>query len=145
MEFPRAVRVFLRAGAALTMVFLYTPLLIVFIYAFNKTRVQRWPPSGLTLSWFDKASHNSGALDALWVSIQVAIGATLIALVLGSLAALALSRLEFFGKAGLSSRDSASAASEPSTSAIRVAPIATWMLTHSASSAPLLCDALSNQ
>src|SRR3954451_1611027 len=102
MEFPRAVRVFLRAGAALTMLFLYTPLLIVFIYAFNKTRVQRWPPSGLTLSWFDKASHNSGALDALWVSLQVAVGATLVALVLGSLAALALARFEFFGKGAVS-------------------------------------------
>src|SRR3954452_2467749 len=102
MEFPRAVRVFLRAGAALTMLFLYAPLLIVLIYAFNKTRVQRWPPSGLTLSWFDKASHNSGALDALGVSLQVALGATLVALVLGSLAALALARFEFFGKGAIS-------------------------------------------
>src|SRR3954452_7306255 len=102
MEFPRAVRVFLRAGAVLTMTFLYAPLLIVVIYAFNKTRVQRWPPSGLTLSWFEKASHNSGALDALWVTVQVAVGATLVALVLGSLAAFALARFGFFGKGVIS-------------------------------------------
>ena len=102
MEIPRGVRWILRGGAALTMAFLYVPLVIVFIYAFNKTRVQSWPPSGLTLSWFDKASHNSGALDALWVSVQVAVGATLVALVLGSLAALALARFDFFGKGAVS-------------------------------------------
>src|SRR4051812_42762958 len=102
MEFPRGVRFILRAGAALTMAFLYVPLLIVVIYAFNKTRVQTWPPSGLTLSWFDKASHNGGALAALWVSIRVAIGAMAVALVLGSLAALALARYEFFGKSAIS-------------------------------------------
>lgn len=102
MELPRGVRWVLRGGAALTMAFLYAPLLIVLIYAFNETRVQRWPPSGLTLSWFDKASHNGGALDALGVSLQVALGATVIALVLGSLAALALARFEFFGKGAIS-------------------------------------------
>jgi putative spermidine/putrescine transport system permease protein len=102
MEFPRGVRWLLRAGAAVTMLFLYTPLLIVFIYAFNKTRVQTWPPSGLTLSWFDKAAHNTGALDALWLSVRVAFGATSVALILGTLAALGLARAEFFGKSAIS-------------------------------------------
>ena len=102
MEFPRGVRWFLRGGAVLTMAFLYAPLVIILIYAFNKTRVQSWPPSGFTLSWFDKASHNNGALDALWVSVKVAMGATLLALLLGSLAALALARFNFFGKGAIS-------------------------------------------
>ena len=102
MDLPRGVRWFLRGGAMLTMAFLYAPLVIVLIYAFNKTRVQQWPPSGLTLSWFDKAVHNSGALDALWVSVKVASGATLVALVLGSLAAIALARFNFFGKGAIS-------------------------------------------
>src|SRR4051794_17514945 len=102
MELPRGVRWVLRGGAVVTMAFLYAPLLIIFIYAFNKTRVQSWPPSGLTLSWFEKASHNGGAVDALGVSVKVALGATSVALVLGSLAALALARFDFFGKGAVS-------------------------------------------
>ena len=40
-------------------------LVVIAIYAFNTTRVQRWPPDGLTLSWFEKALHNTGARHAL--------------------------------------------------------------------------------
>src|SRR6201999_2669860 len=57
-----------------------------------------WPPSGFTTSWFSKAFHNTGARDALWVSVKVGLGATVVAMLLGSLAAYALARFEFFGK-----------------------------------------------
>ena len=98
MEVSRGVRWLLRAGSAITLAFLYAPLIVIAIYAFNKTRVQTWPPTGLTTSWFSKALHNTGARDALWVSVKVGLGATLLAMVLGSLAAYALARFEFFGK-----------------------------------------------
>ena len=78
--------------------FLYLPLLVVALYAFNDARVQSWPPKGLTLHWFSDALDNPGARDALWTSLQVGLGATAIALVLGSLAAYALARYDFFGK-----------------------------------------------
>ena len=84
------------------MAFLYAPLIVIGIYAFNETRVQQWPPPGLTLSWFDKAFHNHGARDALLTSVKVGLAATVIAMILGSLAAFALARFDFFGKNALS-------------------------------------------
>jgi putative spermidine/putrescine transport system permease protein len=98
MPVAGATRLLLRVGSAITLAFLYLPLVVIGIYAFNETRVQRWPPSGLTLEWFDKAFANQGVRDALWASVKVGIGATAIALVLGTLAAYALARHDFFGK-----------------------------------------------
>jgi putative spermidine/putrescine transport system permease protein len=95
---PRPVALLLRAFSALVLLFLYAPLVVVAIYAFNTTRVQRWPPSGLTLHWFSDALSNQGARGALWTSVQVGLGATAIALVLGSLAAYALARFDVIGK-----------------------------------------------
>ena len=102
MYVTKPVRWLLRIGSFITLAFLYAPLVVIAIYAFNTTRVQRWPPDGLTLSWFDKALHNSGARDALWKSVEVGVVATLIALVLGTLAAYALARFAFFGRSAIS-------------------------------------------
>src|SRR3954471_1090794 len=102
MYVTRPVRWLLRIGSAITLAFLYAPLIVIVIYAFNTTRVQRWPPDGLTLKWFEKALHNSGARDALWVSVEVGLAATAVALLLGTLAAYALARFAFFGRSAVS-------------------------------------------
>ena len=88
----------LRAGTALGLAFLYAPLVVIAVYAFNSTRVQKWPPAGLTLDWFGKAFDNPGVRDALWTSVRAGLGATGIALVLGTLAAFAVARHRFFGR-----------------------------------------------
>jgi putative spermidine/putrescine transport system permease protein len=88
----------LRIGTAITLAFVYVPLVVIGIYAFNSSRSQSWPIDGLTLDWFDKAFHNPGVRDALWTSVKAGLGATAIALVLGTLAALAVSRRRFFGR-----------------------------------------------
>ena len=98
MPVSGATRWLLRIGSGITLGFLYLPLLVIAIYAFNKSRVQTWPPKGLTLSWFSEAFHNPGVRDALWTSVRVGLGATAIAIVLGSLAAYAIARYDFFGK-----------------------------------------------
>jgi putative spermidine/putrescine transport system permease protein len=64
--------------------------------------VQTWPIKGLTFDWFDKAFHNHGARDALLTSVKAGLGATGIALVLGTLAATAVSRYRFFGRESIS-------------------------------------------
>jgi putative spermidine/putrescine transport system permease protein len=102
MNLSRHVRWALRAGSAITLAFLYAPLIVIAIYAFNTTRVQQWPPPGLTMRWFSKALHNPGLFDALWASVRVGLAATAIALVLGTLIAYVLARLDFFGKNVLS-------------------------------------------
>jgi putative spermidine/putrescine transport system permease protein len=88
----------LRAGTALALAFLYTPLVVIAVYAFNSTRVQKWPPAGLTLDWFGKAFGNPGVRDALWTSLRAGLGATAIALLLGTLASFAVARYRFFGR-----------------------------------------------
>jgi putative spermidine/putrescine transport system permease protein len=88
----------LRGGTALTLAFVYTPLVIIALYAFNSSRIQAWPIQGLTLKWFDRAIHNPGAREALLQSLKAAAGATTLALVLGTLASLAVARYRFFGR-----------------------------------------------
>ena len=70
---------------------------MIALYAFNERRVQTWPIDGADAKWFAKAFHNPGVRDALWTSLKAALGATAIALLLGTLAAFAVSRYRFFG------------------------------------------------
>jgi putative spermidine/putrescine transport system permease protein len=98
MHISDGMRWVLRIGTGITLAFIYVPLIVIAIYAFNSSKSQRWPIDGVTLDWFDKAFHNPGVRDALWTSVKAATGATLIALALGTLAALAISRYRFFGR-----------------------------------------------
>jgi putative spermidine/putrescine transport system permease protein len=102
MQLSGSSRWLLRLGTAVTLAFLYIPLLVIAIYAFNSTRVQKWPPAGLTLSWFDRAFHNPGVRDALWTSVKAGLLATAVALVLGTLASIAVARYRFFGREAVS-------------------------------------------
>jgi putative spermidine/putrescine transport system permease protein len=102
MHLSRGARILLRVGTGLTLVFLYVPLLVIALYAFNSRRTLKWPIPGFTLEWFDKAFHNPGVREALWTSVKAATGATLIALALGTLASLAVSRHRFFGRETIS-------------------------------------------
>jgi putative spermidine/putrescine transport system permease protein len=88
----------LRGGVFITLAFIYIPLIVIAIYAFNGGNSLEWPPSSLTTEWFGKAIDNHGARDALWTSIRVGAVATLIALILGSLASFAVARFRFFGR-----------------------------------------------
>jgi putative spermidine/putrescine transport system permease protein len=94
----RLGRVLLRLATGFTLAFIYAPLAVITLYAFNERRTQTWPISGLTLRWFGRAFHNPGVRDALLTSVKAGAGATLIALVLGSLAAFAVQRYRFFGR-----------------------------------------------
>jgi putative spermidine/putrescine transport system permease protein len=78
--------------------FLYVPLIILVVYAFNPSRLQAWPPTGFTLDWFGEAWANPGIRRALLNSLLAGLGATSIALVLGTLASLAVQRYSFFGR-----------------------------------------------
>jgi putative spermidine/putrescine transport system permease protein len=88
----------LRVLTGLVLLVVDVPLALVMVNSFNVDRTFTWPPSGLTFHWWNVAAHSSGARHALLVSIEVAILATAIALVLGTLAGLALRRTRFFGR-----------------------------------------------
>ncbi len=84
------------------LVFLYLPILTIALYAFNADRGQTWPIRELTTHWFGDAIANQEIRDAIGLSLQTAIAATLVALLLGSLAAFAVQRFRFFGRDTLS-------------------------------------------
>jgi len=98
MTLSRRARIALRAGVGVTLAFIYLPLVVVGIYAFNSSNILAWPPPSLTTHWFDAAFHNSAAGSAILTSIKVGLAATAIALLLGTLASLAVARHRFFGR-----------------------------------------------
>ena len=102
MSLSRGMRVVLLAFTVLALVLVYAPLALVVLNSFNANRTFRWPPTDLTLHWWSVAAGARGARDALWVSVEVAALATLVALALGTMAAMALSRSRFFGRDAVS-------------------------------------------
>ena len=83
---------------AMVLLFLYAPLLLVVVNAFNESRTFAFPPTGFTLQWWTDAWHSKGLWQSLANSVVVGLGATAIALVLGTMAAIAVQRYEFFGR-----------------------------------------------
>jgi putative spermidine/putrescine transport system permease protein len=102
MHLSNGTRWVLRIGTGITLAFIYVPLIVIAIYAFNESRSQAWPIDGVTTEWFSKAFHNPGVRDALWTSVEAAIGACALAMLLGTLAAYAVSRYRFFGRETIS-------------------------------------------
>jgi putative spermidine/putrescine transport system permease protein len=98
MRFSRTTRYILLAALVVGLVVIWFPLLLVLLNSFNADTTFGWPPSALTLEWWARVATNQGALDALWTSVQAGLAATVIALVLGTLAAFALQRYRFFGR-----------------------------------------------
>jgi len=94
----RGTRIALGVWVALVLAFLYIPIAVICLYAFNKSNVQSWPLAGLTTRWFSPAIHNGDVRKALWLSLEAGGLATAAALVLGSLAALGVHRFRFFGR-----------------------------------------------
>jgi putative spermidine/putrescine transport system permease protein len=82
--------------------FVYVPLLVVLVNSLNASPTFSWPPSALTTRWWSAAAANQGVRHATWVSVQVAASATVIALLLGTLASMAVVRHDFFGRDAVS-------------------------------------------
>jgi putative spermidine/putrescine transport system permease protein len=102
MTIGRPARLVLGIVSALILAFIYIPIVLIFIYSFNSGTTPAWPPVGFTLHWWEEALSNTGLQQAFLTSIAVALVATAIALVLGTLASLAVARHSFFGRESIS-------------------------------------------
>ncbi|MCW2947581.1 MAG: spermidine/putrescine transporter permease [Actinoallomurus sp.] len=98
MTLTRGARVALRLAMVLGLAVIYVPLLVVLVNSFNADKAFGWPPSHLTGQWWSRAWENGGVRSALWTSVKAGIGATLVASVLGTMAAFAVQRYRFFGR-----------------------------------------------
>jgi putative spermidine/putrescine transport system permease protein len=95
-------RVALAVWTALIILFLFFPIAIIVLYAFNSSNVQSWPLPELSTRWFSSTWHNEEVRQALWLSVRAGVLATGIAVGLGSLAAFAVHRFRFFGREAVS-------------------------------------------
>jgi putative spermidine/putrescine transport system permease protein len=98
----RATRIGLRLWTAGVVLFLWIPLVVIMVYAFNSSNIQSWPISGWTFHWFRAAWNDGDVRSSLWLSLKAALLTTGIALVLGSMAAVAINRFRFFGRESVS-------------------------------------------
>ena len=102
MILSTGARWLLRLAAAAVLTFIYAPLALVLLNSFSTSVTFAWPPPGYTLRWWQAAASNEGVRTALVTSVEVALAAALIAVVLGTLASMALVRYEFFGRDAVS-------------------------------------------
>jgi putative spermidine/putrescine transport system permease protein len=98
----RGTRISLAVCSALVIAFLWIPLVIIALYAFNGSTIQGWPITSWTTHWFSVAWHNPDVRAALELSLKVGAITTAIALVLGTMAAAAVARYRFFGREAVS-------------------------------------------
>lgn len=84
------------------LLFMHFPIMVIFLYAFNTEQSAfSFPLQGFTLQWFGETWARQDVKDAIWLSAKVAAFSTTIAMILGTLAAAALYRRDFFGKEGI--------------------------------------------
>jgi putative spermidine/putrescine transport system permease protein len=94
----RLTQYLVRAVAVLTVVFLMTPLVVTIAVSFGSSSVFTLPPPDWSLRWYERLASLRGLLPSLLVSLQVAALSTILAMVLGTLCAIALVRGRFPGR-----------------------------------------------
>ena len=98
LRLTRGAKIGLGAIVAVVLTFMYIPLALVVLNSFNAARIASWPVTDFSLRWWVVAFTSEPIRAALLNSVVVGLGATAIALVLGTLTAFALQRYSFFGK-----------------------------------------------
>lgn len=89
----------LKLAAGFGLAFMHLPILLIFVYAFTtEDKSYQWPPPGFTLKWFAVTWERPDVWEAMQLSLKVALVSTVIALLLGTLCAAAVSRTRFFGR-----------------------------------------------
>ena len=96
------LRAVLRVWVVLVLAFLFIPIVLIVLYAFNPSNIESWPIAGFSLHWFGVAWHDEQVRSAFLLSVRVGLVATALALLLGSAVAYALYKFRFFGREAIS-------------------------------------------
>jgi putative spermidine/putrescine transport system permease protein len=99
---PKSLRIALRVWVVLVLAFLFIPIVLIVLYAFNRSNIESWPISSFSLHWFSVAWHDSQVRAAFLLSLRVGLFATVLAVLLGSAVAYALHQFSFFGRDAIS-------------------------------------------
>jgi putative spermidine/putrescine transport system permease protein len=89
--------------ALLVLLFLQVPVIVVVLASFSETSYLTIPPQGLTWKWFETVLTDRVYLDAIRISLILAVGSTALSLLLGTAAAYAIFRRMFPGAEALAS------------------------------------------
>lgn len=76
---------------------LYIPVAVMMLFSFNDQRYNYYW-NGFTTKWYGKLFENSALIGSLWYSLIIAVLATLISVLIGTIGALGLKRFEFRGR-----------------------------------------------
>ncbi len=98
----RATRVALAVWVAGVLLLLFVPIATIVVFAFDRSNIESWPIRHVTTHWFLVAWDDPAVRSALWLSVQAALFATGLALLLGSAAAFGVHRFRFFGREAVS-------------------------------------------
>ena len=95
---PTVARVLAATIVAITVVYMLAPLVVVIGASFSAGSYLVFPPEGLSLKWYAKVLDTPAYLRAGWLSLRIALVVTLISVVVGTAAAIALTRFRFAGR-----------------------------------------------
>ena len=96
------LRTALRIWVVVVLLLLFSPIVLIIVYAFGPSVVQTWPLRGFTWHWFAVAWNDPAVRQAFLLSVKVGVLAASIAVVLGSAVSYALHNFRFFGREGVS-------------------------------------------
>ena len=99
---PVGLRIALRIWVAVVLAFLFVPIILIVLYAFDTSTIESWPIAGFTLHWFSVAWNDQQVRAAFLLSVKVGLVATGVAIVLGSAVAYCLRQFRFFGRDAIS-------------------------------------------
>ncbi len=95
------VRTVLLIGLGLVLLFMLAPIIFVVVFAFSSASYAIFPPPGYSVRWFVKLLEQQPLFRAALNSLIIAVTATVVSLILGTLASLALVRYRFAGREAL--------------------------------------------
>src|ERR1700732_5608204 len=98
----KGLRVALRIWIVLVLAFLFVPIVLIVLYAFNRSNIESWPISGFSGHWFAVAWHDAQGRSAFLLALKVGLLAPVLPLLLGSAVAYALYKFAFFGREAIS-------------------------------------------
>ena len=98
----QGLRIALRVWVGIVLAFLFIPIALIVLYAFNSSNIESWPIAGFTVRWFSVAWHDPQVRSAFLLSVKAALIATAAAVVLGSAVAYAVHQFRFFGREAIS-------------------------------------------
>ena len=96
------LRIALRIWVGIVLAFLFIPIALIVLYAFNSSNIESWPISSFSLHWFSVAWHDPQVRSAFLLSVRVGLIATAAAVILGSAVAYGVHQFTFFGREAIS-------------------------------------------